>query len=473
MTYKVYAPNVHLFAFHLRSPLATSVYQNEPPDNLLWQKCDQIFDKLQIENINLTDKLSQNPSDSPRVDLLLEEMQENKFSLPFDSHIALKESHSVKISGFVYPLQTHDSYALWLNLRRPERENGKRTEYVDISMLGKLNPENCLLPAFIESSLGQTLLITMWLTEGQNYQDKHFLKELADQCINHFISDSESRPKFNREGLLFGSPIFEYGIINQPPPYQHILVWLFSHAVTETKFEKCYKELMDLFYYRNKIVQAYKNSRDVYKSLYEEYIMVEKEVNSIEELSEGRHLKFSDMAKFKKLLKRLPKTALDYSRLMRDLDQSQHTIRLNTQNYEEKITRIQAKLQSDNLIFLETFSKKNCIYLQEEIQADLRYFEHGSTLLEKMLGAIRGMVEIEQAERYSYRQQTIKWLGIGIGTAVITASSCAHITPTNPLRPPFTTKSLHPFSIALFTSIVLGIVAALTARWFLQWSRDL
>ncbi|MCT7952456.1 hypothetical protein NG798_21925 [Ancylothrix sp. C2] len=472
MTYKVYAPNVHLFAFHLRTPLATSLYRDEPADNLLWQKCDQIFDKLHIDNLNLTDKLSQNPSDSPRVDLLFEEMKENKFSLPFDSHISLTESQALKIAGFVYPLQTHDSYALWLNLRRPERENGKRTDYVDISLLGKLNPENCLLPAFVESSLGQTLLITLWLTEGQNYQDKHFLKELSDQCINHFISDPNCRPKFNREGLLFGSPIFEYGIINQPPPYQHILVWLFSHSVTDTKFEKCYKELMDLFYYRNKIIQAYKTSRDVYNFLYEEYTKVEQEVHSIEDLSEGSNLNLSDMRKFKKLLKRLPKTALEYSRLMRDLDQCQHTIRLNTQNYEEKVARIQAKLQSDNLVFLETFSQKNCVYLQEEIQADLRYLGHGSKLLEKMLSAIRGMVEIEQAERYGDRQQTIKWLGIGLGTAVLTASSSAHITPTNPLRPPLSTKSLHPFTIAVFTSILVGILAALTARWLLQRSRD-
>lgn len=473
MTYKVYAPNVHLFAFHLRNTLGSSQYNNESTDNLLWQKCDQIFDKLQIQNVRLTDKLSQNPSDSPRVNLLLEDIKDNKFSLPFDSVISLTESLGVKICGFVYPLQTHDSYALWLNLRRPERENGKRTDYVDISLLGQLNVQNCLLPSFVQSSLGQTLLITVWLTEGQNYQDKNFLKEISDECINHFISDPECRPKFNRDGFLFGSPIFEYGIINQPPPYQHILVWLFSHTVTETKFEKCYKELMDLFFYRNKIVHAYKKSREVYKYLAEEYKKTEQEVYNIEDLSEGNNLKTRDMLKFKKLLKRLPSKAVQYSRLMRDLDQCRHTIRLNTQNYEEKVACIQAKLQSDNLIFLETFSKKNCLYLQEEIKADLKYFEHGSTLLEKMVGAIRGMVEIEQAERYGHRQETIKWLGIGLGAGVITAASCAHITPGNPLRPPFSTKSLHPFTMTVFTSIIVAILASLTARWFLQKNRDL
>lgn len=471
MNHKVYAPNIHLFAFHLRNGYGDST--GEQSNNQLWRKCDQIFEKLKIEDLKLTQKLDQQKfSDSPRVDLLKEtEIKDNKVSLPLNGQLLLNDHQVVKISGFAYPLQTHDSYALWLNLRRPDRENGKKTESVDLSILSKFNPDSCLLPEFIESSLGQTLLITAWLTEGQNYQDKQFLRELADQCVEEFIPDPLHRPKFNRDGLLFGSAIFEYGIINQPPPHQHILVWLFCHTVTDTKFEKCYKELMDLFYYRSKVVQSYLNSRKVYKNIYDAYKTIEDEVEKIECLGDKNDLYCEELFQYKGVLKKIPKAALEYSRLLRDLDQCRHMIKMNAQCYEEKLAKIQAKLQSDNLIFLEIFSRKNCLYLQEEIQADLGYFEHGSGLLEKLLSAIRGMVEIEQAEQAICRQDTIKWLGAGIGTAVVVASSSTHLTPENPIHPPFTSRTLHPFITSLLMSAFLGILVGLIARWLIQQRR--
>ncbi|MBW4497391.1 MAG: hypothetical protein KME26_30885 [Oscillatoria princeps RMCB-10] len=477
MTHKVYAPSVHLFAFHQRNGLANDSITVAPADSLLWQKCDQIFEKLKIENLKLTQELAPpKESDSRRVLLQKAEGKEPNISppfdvsLPFDGQILLDESEVVKIAGFAYPLQTPDSYALWLNLRRPDRENGQKTANVEPALLGKLNPDHCLLPEFIDSSLGQTLLITAWLTEGQNSQDKLFLKELADQCVKNFIPDPDKRPSFNRDGLLFGSPIFEYGIINQPPPYRHILVWLLCHSVTEIKFGKCYQELMELFSYRSKIVQAYQTSRTVCKLLSEEYGNIEREIETIYKLSEGR-LRDTELLRFKEQLKLIPKRALEYSRFLRDLQQGRHTIRISAQKYEEKVNQIQSKIQSDSLEFLETFSQKNCLYLQEQIQADLNYFEHGVGLLEKMLGAIRGMVEIEHAERERHLQDTIGWLGIGIGTAAVVGSSSAHLTPANPIQPPLTSDTLHPFTASALASVLAGMAAGWVARLFLQRRR--
>lgn len=50
---------------------------------------------------------------------------------------------------------------------------------------------------------------------------------------------------------------------------------------------------------------------------------------------------------------------------------------------------------------------------------DLGYFRHSSTLLEQAISSIRGIVEIEQAERDRSLEQTIQVLGVGLGTGAI------------------------------------------------------
>ncbi|MGH2412138.1 MAG: hypothetical protein ACRDEA_00225 [Microcystaceae cyanobacterium] len=48
------------------------------------------------------------------------------------------------------------------------------------------------------------------------------------------------------------------------------------------------------------------------------------------------------------------------------------------------------------MLFLETFSQENSPFFQKQIQADLGYFRHGSSLLEQAIASIRGIVEIER-----------------------------------------------------------------------------
>ncbi|MFB8791616.1 MAG: hypothetical protein U7123_22940, partial [Potamolinea sp.] len=213
----VYAPNIHLFAYHLQT--------NKNP-NLLYEKCDEILGKLNIPDFNLKQRvnLSKEP-DSLRVDLLKEEeIKNDNPSPPFEGKIIL-DNQDLKFEGFAYPLRIHDTYGLALTIRRPEEEeNNKKTEYVNISILEQFNPDNCLSPDFIASSLGQTLVITVWLPEEKRQQyseswqlpdDQQKLREidfrqLADQCLKSFLPDSQKRPKFQENGQLFGSPIFEY-----------------------------------------------------------------------------------------------------------------------------------------------------------------------------------------------------------------------------------------------------------------------
>ncbi|TAF02024.1 MAG: hypothetical protein EAZ78_16025, partial [Oscillatoriales cyanobacterium] len=89
--------------------------------------------------------------------------------------------------------------------------------------------------------------------------------------------------------------------------------------------------------------------------------------------------------------------------------------------------------------------------------ADLDYFANGSDLLEKALNAIRGRVEIEQAERDRNLQTTIAVVGVGIGVAGVVSSSYT-LAVDKPWAPPSFQHPLplHPFFSAVIISCLCG-----------------
>ena len=263
MSNKIWSPNVHLFAYHLHKTLGAEV---ENP-NSLWERCNSILQQLgipaQLDASNLSSYQKKEPAGA-RVNLLLKAAVGNRRSLPFE-----KESQQgVKIKGFVSPLRIGDSYALAFNIRIPEEDAGKPTEPVGTAIFQEFNPNNCLLPTPtpVKNSLGQSLLITASLTVAQKQEargkDSQFLRKLATECLEKLIPEPENRPAFSRQEELFGSPIFEYSS-SQGDSSCHILVWLFSHPATSEKFAACYNEIIDLFFYRNKIVSVYQESRKI------------------------------------------------------------------------------------------------------------------------------------------------------------------------------------------------------------------
>ena len=195
MTYKVYAPNVHLFAFHLRDDFSLNNYENK----LLWNKCQEIFKRFEIsQEFKIRDV-----APDRRVDLLEKATDTNIF-LSLEGAIILDTTHKTRVTGIACPLQIYDSYALALNLRIDELDQSQnKTEAVDISIFKNFNPDNCFLPKNINSSLGQTLLLTAWLSPDQQ-QDATLWREIANQCVQNFCKQKEECPQLYQEGLLSG-----------------------------------------------------------------------------------------------------------------------------------------------------------------------------------------------------------------------------------------------------------------------------
>ncbi|MBW4618541.1 MAG: hypothetical protein KME17_04020 [Cyanosarcina radialis HA8281-LM2] len=336
--------------------------------------------------------------------------------------------------------------------------------------------------------LDRTQLITVWLSEEQRhpeFQDRKFLRTLADDCLQTAIPEDEKRPQFHHEGQLFGSPIFEYGLLTDLDNYHHAIVWLFRYAATDKKLATCYQCLSDIFTYRNKIIQAFQESRKLCPEIGKNYQTIEKEVDRLQQLALGEKLSENDLAEFRKLLKLLPKVALEYNYLLRLLENCGNTIAINTHNYGEKLQQIHHMLPQEDLSFLEKFKDKNSTHFQKQIQIDLGYFTHGSDLVDKAIAAIRGIVEIEQAERDRQLQETIHKgdremelliaaVGVGLAVSQVTSQLIPVISPheSKPVEPNTNSASFIDVALHLSIGTSIAICFYLLSKGLYRWLKQ-
>ncbi|WP_445245950.1 hypothetical protein [Microcoleus sp. OTE_8_concoct_300] len=478
---KIYAPNVYLFAYHLCQPLET---ESISPGGFtkLWEKCHEILQtKLAVGTAFNGSYLSK--KDEPtgwRVNLINKQVVGNRRSLPFAKNIS-HDNQQINLKGFAEPLRIHDSYALGLQIRVPEKVDGNKTSAVDVSIFQEFNPDNCLLPDFVQSNFGQTLLLTAWLSIEQIQaarEDSQFLKNLGKQCLEKLIS-GENLPDFSRQGELFGSPILEYGNPSQPDSYCHVIIWFFNSSATDEIWDETrYSDFMDLFLYRNKILRAYHDSRKLYLVTREEYRQIELDIDktfkylqreqSQQRGSKGAGLKQKELEYLKGQMIEMPLRAVKYARMLSDLQVRENTIAINAKNYQDKLNQISFDLKARNkyndsdcdLSFLELFSKETSPQFQEQIKADLGYFTHGSGLLDQATEAIRAIVAIEEAYRNAKLEVTIQAVGFGLGVAGLVAGSSPYLIKQDPpnqiVALPLVKVGINSFALVLLISIGAG-----------------
>lgn len=424
----------------------------------------------------------------------------------------------------IYPQSIHDSYALNLNLYCPDPKFDSQNQIIveeekryQIGKLGTFNPDNCFQPFSEKRSayLGQTLLLSGYLDISPP-ENIHNLDELAKQCWLSFfhLEDSENFPPLYRAYKLFGGYLYEYGNPEdnlEKNPYGHLLIWFLFEESPTLILQNCYWQLPELLLYYHKVCKTFQDSRVFYSQADEIVTNNESELN---EFSQGNFdrashqpLSEDDLKTLKTTLKKLLKTSLDYSKQLRNLEYARNTIAINTKNYQ-KLLNDMAELADSSMEGFQVFANKDAIAFQEQISADLNYFNQGSTLLNQAIASIRGLVEIDQAERdrqryerekqrnkkeqelrdqyeeaekeRDRRSQTIIFMaGAGITAGGIFASTTGKINQENPFYFPWqeeASSQVHPFVIynllSISVSIIAALLAALLAQLWWSWKRE-
>ncbi len=479
----IFAPNIRLFSYHLRNvhltdfterhleiELVTSYYQNLLNScQILDQNSQQINLKFREDFPNMLD------SGLANFDLILDSKARGIY------RIALPP----KYKGFLYPQFLNDTYSFSLTLYRRQKLGDDEISYSDLSQLKP--PEDFFVGTYAGSQdeirellsqafWGSTILLSGFI--AQNRPDKaESLKDTADDILKKFlgINSLEQAPPFYQSGEFLGGYIYEYKSIFRQHRYGQILILLIFDETTTDKLNDIQWDLPELFLYYHKNREIFRDSRKEYKASQDEIKKIEETIKKVPSniTNNGqRDLSDEDLKLLKWEIKNLLDWSLRYSQRIRSLGTFQNTIEINRQNYLDTLSRMEVKSQSDLGIWRDkadrTFER-----FQRQIEVDLVYLQQGERLLDTAINSIRGLVEIDQAERDRILENQIQSIGVGIAAGAIVASTSGLIfqeTMTFPGQEQRGEK-LHPFTLAFLLSFTFAGVAWWVAKLLIGLGR--
>jgi hypothetical protein len=449
---------ISLYAFHLRHTLTYSPDKADANANLLWENLAQLGDGLlpfhELKDVRSKLICYQNDKYEPKLELGRQtNWLTDSGSLDLGS---IPTAEGFKINGNLQPFLVNDTYAADFTLS-PESPNIS----IDVPQLQLFKPD-CLLPSNIQASLGHTLWIYGEVDASEDCQ------ALASKCAVALLAGTNLNPVLVNEDNLFGSLLFEYQASdpnepNNPAKQFHILVSLNnSNTDTLTLAGKAYDWLLNLLICHHKILYIYQEANSCYPKARKLYSKLEQQMQNFPSLIADPRTKLD---KLKELLTSIPLDAVTYNRYLRDLKAHHTAINTNIKNYHtclEKIKQIGNPPQ-----FWEDFLNRSDEQWQNQIQIYSDYLAPGQELFEKMIDTIRGIVEIEQAERDRSLEKTIQIIGVGLGAgAIVSGVVTQHID--KPFAPLSFNNPPHPLVLSLFWSVLatlgFGVLAWLWTK---------
>ena len=387
-------------------------------------------------------------------------------------------------NGYFYPEHIHDTYSFLLHLFYPQKEGRDKVLY---SELTSLQPP----PIFFQGTThklenSQLLKDALWGTtimfngfiddapesveQGQTSADLLLQKILGIETL-------EQAPLLLNRGEFLEGWLYEYKNLNQQHRFGHVFILLMFANDTKLKLNAVSFLLPQLFCYDRKIHKNFLDSRQVYQSARQQIGEIEAIITRFPENIATKNLpdllEQQGLKDLKKEIKNLLDLSLQYSQKMGNLVVFQNTIAINQDNYLDTLSLMEAKSNSD-LGFWRDRATERFTKFQRQIAADLIYLQQGERLLDTAINTIRGLVEIDQAERDRILEQQIQTFGTAIAAGAIVASTSAIIFQ-EPMTFPWQENHgdhLHPFLIALIVSFTFAGIAWQIAKCLINRDRN-
>ncbi len=432
-------PTVDLFVYDL----ADGIGQN---DDKISQNRAQFWQKIYGDKISAPqlEKLKQAETETAEYIELLGDKKFAAFELPLD--------------GYAYPVKIGDTYAAQFDLSgkiESDKENTFKPKEIDCfewlkqQVISRVNP-----PA----TIGQS-----WLVWGQltvNDQDALATAKNCYSKLNLFPNakwdrDLKSTGQFlNADFYELWLPPGDRGNIGQN---HHVLICLFPYNNGQSIGEisktvaKLYVHLMRLFAFRNKVIWAYTQSRQLKADLKDAARTIQQIVTQLPNQVNAPKV---DLKELQQSLVNCLTIFSVYANYISRLEEQENTIKTNLKNYKRRLETIGKEMGSDAEAFkfmasFSDFAKEKYVW---QVAADNRSLSAGLRLLENAIQTIEGIIEIERAKSDRTLNVTIGAVGMGIGTSGVAASVYASKIDS--------TQNQIPANTVFWSSLGLGVVVA-------------
>ncbi len=368
------------------------------------------------------------------------------------------------LEGYAYPVKIRDTYAVQFDLSgKIEPDEDKRfapkeidcLEWLKQQVISRVNP-----PA----TIGQS-----WLVWGQLTADDQNALETAKNSYSklNLVPNAKWERDLKAEGKFLGADFYELwcppGDRGKIEENYHVLICLFPYnggqAISDISKDvaKLYTHLMQLFFFRNKVIWAYTKSRPLKADLEDATRTIQ---DIVQQLPEQVNAPKVDLKKLQQTLVKSLTIFSEYANYLSRIELQENTIKINLKNYKRRLETIGKDMGNDAEAFkflssFSEFAKEKYVW---QVGADNRSLTAGLRLLENAIQTIEGIIEIERAKSDRTLNITIGTVGVGIGISGVYASTYASqikspASPTNPMD----------VNVVFGLSMGLGILPALIA----------
>jgi len=435
-------PTVDLFVYDL----ADGINQNE---NKISQNRQNFWQKIYGDKISASqlEKLKQAETATADYIELLGKNNSANFESPLD--------------GYAYPVKIGDTYAVQFDLSGKIGPEDTKSAPEEIDRLG-WQKEKIISRVNPPATIGQS-----WLVWGQLTADDQDALTTAKNCytkLNLFPNAKWDRD-FQIAGKFLDADFYELWL---PPGDRgnidqnyHVLICLFpcsgqSISDINKTVAKLYPPLMRLFAYRNKVIWAYTQSRQLKADLKDASRTIQQIVNQLIARVNAPKV---DLKELQKILVNFLTISSAYASYIIALQQQENIIKTNLENYDRRLETIGEKMGNDAEAF--KFMAKFSDFVKEkyvgQVESDNRSLSASLRLLENAIQTIEGIIEIERAESDRTLNVTIAAAGVGIATSGVAASVYAGQikSPQNPM------DAKVVFGLSMGLGIVLSVLSAI------------
>ncbi|KAM3112307.1 hypothetical protein [Phormidesmis sp. 146-33] len=438
-------PTIDLFLYDLREGFGDDNEQVQDNRYGFWRK---IYHDLSDGNpTKLYEKLRVEGASDENADARYVELLGSKRVREFESHL----------DGYYYPIQFGDTYALLVDCsgHKADRPNLPKpiSELEDIKkQIRQQIQEDALEPTHPSmNELGRT-----WLILGQLVNDQQDYEAIAEKCYTKVVNQPNWKTDLIGTGKLLGAEIYELwqqsGDDNNEQA--HVLICLFPHWESiqsiRDRIGKLYFDLMRLFCYRHKIIWAYSQNRQLRRTLKSDFAVIKQLTEQASTQVAGASISAlqRDLTQALEVLSR-------YSPNLTALYYQGRTIAINLANYKKRLKKISDESPQTDLTFQTEFLEIIAPQYQREIEADHERFERGLALLQNLMEANRGRIELYQAARDRRFEQVIAIAGVGLATSQIAASI---LVAQDPPKPEISAVMVPAFWKSLVIGISFGVI---------------